>query len=117
MSQNTPIYTELKQAQGPEIIEAINMFERLVSTHVGVGQLPAGTDNFALNEKGEYAHVPTLLLWHFFQLGYATRMAKVIELPKEVSGNLIEHMPKGSGFKAGFDFLVKDLLKKGVKLA
>ena len=116
MSQNTPICTELKQAQGQDIIEASSMFERLVSTYVGVGQLPAGTDNFALNESGEYAHVPTLLLWHFFQLGYAARMNKTIELPKEVNGTLIEHMPKGSGFKAGFDFLVKDLLMKGVSL-
>ncbi len=116
MSQNTPTFTELKQAESSELAEVISTFERLVSGYVGLGQLPTGTDNFSLNEQGQYSHVPTLLLWQLFQLGYASRMEKAVELPKEVAGVMIEHMPKGSGFRAGFDFLVKDLLKKGVNL-
>lgn len=115
MSQNIPICTEQQEKQR-EINEVAEIFERLISQHVGACKLPGGTDNFTINQHGEYVNALTLVLWQFFQLGYAARMKKAIELPKEVNGTLIEHMPKGSGFKTGFDFLIKDLLKKGVNL-
>ena len=116
MSQNTPTCTEREDAVRAEALRVSLVFEKIVESEVLMKHLPEHIFNFELDESGAYKHAPTLMLWHFFQLGYATRLEKPIELPKEVNGTLIEHMPKGSGFKSGFDFLVRDLLTKGVNL-
>lgn len=116
MSQNTHTCTDKAKVMNDETLRVSLAFRKIIEAEVSAGNVPASAANFELNEAGEYSYVPTQLLWHFFQLGYATRMAKAVELPKEVNGALIEHMPKGSGFKSGFDYLVKDLLAKGVNL-
>lgn len=97
------------------IAELHESFQALVIERMKDGALPIRTDApFAVDFSGQYSHAPIAVLWHFYQHGYLERASAVIELPKEANGVLIQHMPKGSGFRAGFEFCLKAVNEAGV---